>query len=331
MGKKITKELELKIIEVYKKGITSKKCSELFGVSTPTVLKYAKKHKVHRNLSESFGITKKVEHDICNLYISGLNAAKIEKITGISDNTILNIISRNNLKRKTKSEAKRKIKINEDYFNIIDTEDKAYFLGLMISDGWIKNHGFGVTLVKTDEHILKEMIEKMEGGKIYYPKINPNGQQMSRLDITSHKLRLALIKLGVVQNKTHFTYFPNIPENLWNHCIRGIFDGDGSVGIYRSPYFNPVFSFVGNYTLIKKIQEILIKECNLNKTAIKSPKQTKNNIVVFQYNGTNNFIKFRDYLYKNATIYLQRKYNKFYVEFEEKLPTKKYGNSYRHS
>ena len=29
----------------------------------------------------------------------------------------------------------RKYKVNENYFDIIDTEDKAYFLGLLFADG----------------------------------------------------------------------------------------------------------------------------------------------------------------------------------------------------
>ena len=173
---------------------------------------------------------------------------------------------------------------------------------------------FSLLFISEDAYILQTFQEKIE----YFNTIStvikkgcPNCKTQKRLIISSKQLCLDLAKHGCIPNKSHHTYFPDIPKSLFNHFIRGVFDGDGSV--YKVNSNGPGFSIMGNKDLIVRIQEVLVAECELNKTKLSVSHRCKENIVQFSYGGRKNCIKFRDWLYKDATVYLHRKYNRFYA------------------
>jgi len=125
------------------------------------------------------------------------------------------------------------------------------------------------------------------------------------------RLSQRLFELGCGKNKTFKIEFPIwLDESLYNHFIRGVFDGDGSISFLIRDN-SPEFNITGTEELLAYIQNILMKECNLNKTKLTKKKNSKTNIVALRYSGTVNLIKIRRWLYKDATIYLERKYNKF--------------------
>ena len=126
----------------------------------------------------------------------------------------------------------RTYSVNEDYFNKIDSEDKAYFLGLLYADGYNytagKNKHFSLSLVDTDVLILfKKAINSKHS--IYKIKLqNERYTQQYRLQINSKKLCERLTQLGCIQNKGKVLTFPsndNLPQELIPHFIRGYFDG----------------------------------------------------------------------------------------------------------
>ena len=138
---------------------------------------------------------------------------------------------------------------------------------------------------------------------------------MFRITIFSKKLVADWAKNGVIPNKSHKTYFPDISEEFHSHFIRGVFDGDGC--IYVNKANTPSIIFSGNYELLKTIQKIINTQCKiLHENKIHKVKTT-NTIV---YGGTNIFIKIRNYMYKDATVFLNRKFLK------SMLIKKKYAN-----
>ena len=188
---------------------------------------------------------------------------------------------------------KRKYKTNENYWNKIDTEDKAYFYGLMCTDGFVnsypkksKKYGiprtFGIELEKKDKHIL-ETFKKYLGTDRPLRKsrrIRPHQKKKGKffksetfiLDVGIKSMSLDLAKIGIKVNKTHNLKFPSnkiIPHFLMRHCIRGIMDGDGSYHISK-PREQPnitvtsaSFRFLSGlkkYLKILKIENTDIKE-----------------------------------------------------------------------
>lgn len=253
-----------------------------------------------------------IEHkEIIDFYLNG-NSLKITANNfNISSGGVRLILKKNNIKTRSWLEVMgSKVKLsNEYYFSNINSPDKAYFLGWMVSDGWINEKGLGIALQDKDKYILelfKKYIEYEGNIGTYLLK---SGNRMNYLILTSQKIKDDLAKYGVIRKKTHFTYFPDIPEEFYSHFIRGVFDGDGCVSINKN---NLKVNIIGNFELINGIQKILIKNCVLSQTKLIKHRNMENGIHIMNYGGNINCRKIYDFLYKDCNdIYLKRKKEKF--------------------
>ena len=225
----------------------------------------------------------------------------------------------------------RKHSIDESFFENIDTEEKAYWLGFIMADGTViktnKDSSYnrlkiGLCL-KDEDHLIKfkNSIKTTSDIKYYTTKENNSSYSGANythcyLNCDSIKLASDLIKHNCIPNKTDFCTIPNIPSELIHHFIRGYFDGDGSISIYTDKNNDKrcEFSITSNSEILLEIQTILIDNCNLNKTKLKTYKRTSK-ATSLRYGGVQQVKKIFDYLYKDSTIYLDRKYNNFSLLF----------------
>ena len=135
---------------------------------------------------------------------------------------------------------KRQCTLNENYFQELDSKDKAYFLGFIYADGFITkpSHGqniLGLTLAEIEpiDKFKKYIQTNKKVG--YYKKTSSysNKSYEYKLALNSDKLVSDIEKLGVIERKTLTLTFPNLREDLIPHFIRGYFDGDGSVFLHK--------------------------------------------------------------------------------------------------
>lgn len=70
--------------------------------------------------------TKEQEQEIIALYQTKLSTIKLAKKYGCSTGAINNVLKRNNVQRRSNKENRRLYTLNQDFFNKIDTEEKAY-------------------------------------------------------------------------------------------------------------------------------------------------------------------------------------------------------------
>lgn len=135
---------------------------------------------------------------------------------------------------------KRQCTLNENYFQELDSKDKAYFLGFIYADGFITkpSHGqniLGLTLAEIEpiDKFKKYIQTNKKVG--YYKKTNSysNKSYEYKLALNSDKLVSDIEKLGVIERKTLTLTFPNLREDLIPHFIRGYFDGDGSIFLHK--------------------------------------------------------------------------------------------------
>jgi len=208
----------------------------------------------------------------------------------------------------------RKYEINEHYFDEIDSEEKAYFLGILYADGcnMVNYTEVSLRLQEEDYEILLKLNNLLQPTKpIHKIKEKDNHKQGYRLLINSKLISYRLNELGVTQNKTFTTTYPTFLRNdLHRHFIRGYFDGDGGVS-YTSMH-QLVFNFTGTEDMMLNIQNILINEINLNKTKLytRHPER-KNNIRSLNYSGNNIAKNFYNYIYVDSNIFMKRKKEKF--------------------
>lgn len=144
---------------------------------------------------------------------------------------------------------------NDTYFDTIDSEEKAYILGLIASDGCIYDqygaHQLLFRIAKHDYQLAKFVRDRLSPDSnitTYISNTNLGITTMCKLVICSKYMVNSLAKHGVVQNKIGKFVFPwHIPGEVYSSFVLGYFDGDGSAGIYNGkPVWeiyccNPVF------------------------------------------------------------------------------------------
>ena len=206
------------------------------------------------------------------------------------------------------------LKFDNTVFDTIDTEEKAYWLGFMYADGYVSKNGVTVELsLKGDdrEHLEKFRDFLHNKNEVRMGKSKCEGKEFSRcrLTMTDKHFHDALIDKGCVPNKSLILTFPEMSifnsEELVRHFVRGYVDGDGCV------YFGQgyaTFNIVGTKEFLDSIIQLYP---NINFYIRHKDKRHPNSNTYFIVVGGKGAAKFGDILYKDATIYLQRKYDKF--------------------
>lgn len=200
------------------------------------------------------------------------------------------------------------LKKNHNYFKNIDTEGRAYFLGLLFADGSIESNFnswvIRIGLQSQDKHILDSFKKELKyDGNLYESK------NRFSLKISSKVLGDDLIKHGCIPKKSLILKRPStVPYNLIWHFIRGVFDGDGSLTISGR---GARFLIYGTKDLLDYIAEVIKLELNIHSTVIKTE-----SIYMLSVSGNRQVTKLLEKLYNNANFYLIRKYNKK-LELEE--------------
>jgi hypothetical protein len=225
--------------------------------------------------------------------------SEIASIMHISESRITPILKISGIQpRKPSYHRNYENKVTHHYFDIIDDEHKAYWLGFLYADGYNNEKFFQVelTLKKDDIEILEKLKEDLNCSYeiSYKESVNAN-----RLTIYSKQISETLKSKGCFQAKSLKLIFPNedqVPEHLIHHFMRGYFDGDGCIS-------GDHFSVIGTVSFLDSFSSKL----NLTKVKYISEGQA------FRYakHGRNNLKKIYDYLYKDATIFLERKKYRF--------------------
>lgn len=259
---------------------------------------------------------------VLEVYKKGnLSYKEIADKLGIWNTTVKYILKNNGVKLKSSSEAKRKYEVNENFFDIIDTEEKAYFLGFLYADGYNNTSRYCVRLIlqEDDRIIIEKLNNLLQPSKPLYFEKGRFDKRTSNISKNKYGLIIAnkhisetLSNFGCIRAKTFHIVFPQwLNSKLQRHFIRGYFDGDGCI-YYNKNNKNFRVEMMGTDNLLYSIQNILSEELGFNKTKLyKKPLMINKNISSLIYGTNSQVMKIKDWLYKDATIYLDRKYNKF--------------------
>lgn len=211
----------------------------------------------------------------------------------------------------------RKYRLNESLFEDIDSEEKAYWLGFLFADGYNSEDKRTITLGLAEQdanHIqkFKTFLSCDCPIRIATPR-RPKEQPMHVLNVYSTKMSIDLCKHGCMQSKTFKICFPTfINKSLWKHFIRGYFDGDGWVGKYRSKNStNCSISIVSNKRFLLQLQSILKSEIEINSQISKTFNGNRSDVRCLYSGGNNQVLKFLNWIYDGANIFLERKFLKY--------------------
>lgn len=126
-----------------------------------------------------------------------------------------------------------------DFFDVIDTPEKAYILGFIAGDGWVypARNAIGIELSAKDVthlHALRNRLSPMQPIRQHLCRINGREITQFRLEMRSRPMVEALARLGVGPAKSRTFVPPTLPAELEPHFWRGMLDADGSINLGSS-------------------------------------------------------------------------------------------------
>ena len=244
---------------------------------------------------------------ILERYLNGEIPKQICKDFHITPSKVLDVIRELGYEPRDRSSSRRIYTINENYFDSIDHQNKAYIIGLLIADGCRgKDYSITISLQESDVGILKKINTELGSNRpLGYRNLsekNPNHSNQYVLSFNGIHITGELEKYGITHKKDFTTFFPvPIPEEYYSHLIRGILDGDGC--IYKKECR---CSITGNNDLIIGLKDYIESTLNVHCGISSRYKDTMTRDL--RISGRNQVKKFLDYIYKDAELYIDRKY-----------------------
>ena len=158
---------------------------------------------------------------------------------------------------------------------------------------------------KEDEEIVQKFKEDIESSHPikHYQNKHFKGYECSRLVLKSNVIIKNLQLYGIGSHKSLTLQFPNnIKQSQFiNAFIRGYFDGDGSLCLYKNGIFD--IKILGTKKFLEDIKSIVGIQCRIS--------NPKSNIYELRISKNSERKKFLTFIYKDATIYLKRKYDRY--------------------
>jgi intein-encoded DNA endonuclease-like protein len=201
--------------------------------------------------------------------------------------------------------AYRKYQLTIDFFAAIDSEAKAYFLGMIAADGCVEPLRTALQLQRRDRDVLEKLVKAVKG-TMPVKDITHEGRPHSRVRLNSVRMRADLIALGVTPAKSltmTSQMFKQVPDALKSHFLRGYFDGDGNVFLRHS----------GSYGAKTSINIIGTKEfltSTYGTTCVTSCalyKHLQSDIWHWKIARRSEVAAFLAYIYDDATVFMDRK------------------------
>lgn len=197
------------------------------------------------------------------------------------------------------------ISVDYNFFSNQWNEENAYIVGFILADGHIHlgtNNFLQIEVHYRDKDILYKIkrILSYEGNLIKRTSSNS-----IKLQIKNKKIIEDLVKKGIpLKNKSYTAMFPKVPSNLIKHCIRGLIDGDGYIS-QENKTKRISLGLCGTYDLCEVVKNYFPIDCSRIKIIKGTGKSFR-----FKVSGEK-ALKVLSWLYDDANIYLDRKYNKY--------------------
>jgi hypothetical protein len=312
---KTTNTKKEEIQRLYDEGVMLTEICKLTSSSQPTVKKVLLSCGIDYDAERKKAREKQLQ-EVIELYNQGKSQLYIETTLKLTRKTIRELLKEAGIEYRDKSQQQHinnNTEINHHAFDEL-TPEVLYWIGMLFTDGHIeqkKEASIDLTLHNNDIDHLYKFKEFLGSSR----DVKQSNGDCSRLRVNSKLLRDRLVELGFTHNKSTSI----VPHELlkdsrdfWRGCI----DGDG--GLYIHSYAGTTT----HLTLCGTLETIFEFAIFCNKYAgVKDKYPTKSNgknLYQISYYGKDSR-KIATYLYKDSTVYLQRKYDTYrdFLNFSE--------------
>lgn len=215
----------------------------------------------------------------------------------------------------------RQFTIDGTFFDVIDTEEKAYYLGLLMADGCVTDDPIvTISLAEKDIDVLEGFRTAIKSNKpFYFRPRSGNIQNQYMFNICNLNIVVQLAKYGCVPRKALILDLPKeglIPSHLMKHFLRGYWMGDGSVEVncnkaYKRPGYPAKISTNISSSLLfcQKVAKFLEKELDIHCTVCAKGAHKLSGSL--QIPGNIKAMKFLEWMYGDVSCCKDRKYRNY--------------------
>lgn len=218
----------------------------------------------------------------------------------------------------------KKHSVNEDFFKKWSPK-MAYIVGYIMADGNIawnpspkkSYRALTITAAKKDRNHLEKIRKILQSTK---KLLYSSGTKSYRLIVHNKTICQDLMKIGVIPRKSLRNKFPMIPKKFLRHFIRGVIDGDGSVGFIdreRSPYFE-----IRVYFASENFCQDFVKHINNDIRVGTSPRKIGDNLWNARYTCQRG-LNVAKWIYKDTNLFLKRKFRQYRLSLNYKRGVRK--------
>ncbi len=274
--------------------------------------------------------SKETINQIILLYKNNETLQSISKMVGMTIGAVYNIVDKFGVRIKRHNyNPPNKIQKNSNFFDSIDTEYKAYILGILYADGGnqCETKKISIKLQNNDRSIVEDIkkhidYKGMVRTEVKKYKIKTNNKvyegvgEYAVLSFIDKHMSETLEKIGMCSRKSLILCFPHIPEHLHRHFIRGYVDGDGCLykGFVKQKYKDTFHNkkrislhIVGTDSFLSVVNDIFLKNTGVcAKNLYKAGKKMKTLCVV-----SNKCKTILNWIYGESNISMDRKYKKY--------------------
>lgn len=218
-----------------------------------------------------------------------------------------------------------KYNYNRDFFEVIDTEEKAYWLGFIFADGCVCINNsrtnaaeVSIQLQESDaEHLRK--FNKSLGGNIpvTFKDLDTFNKPRKICSIRCYSFKMSqdLISHGCTERKSFTVKMPiNVPKEMYRHFIRGYYDGNGCICVKNTKQRLLGINFcTASIDMANELRETLMN-FGINSYIVDEKGKSTYRLYICGMKNVDNMLHF---MYDNSTIYLDRKIKKAKRLYEE--------------
>jgi hypothetical protein len=307
---RLTDEQADEAVPLYQGGESLARLATRYGCNRLTI----------RRALEARGITIRPTNEMtaeeiaeaASLYATGLTTGEVGERLGRAQGCIWSNLNRHYPEvLRTNSEANRDYPTRDDYFSVIDTEEKAYWLGMLGADAAIDNkkNCLSLKLQAGDRHLVERLRDAISptrptldtGSYLkgeYFPQV--------KVEIPSRQLVTDLAKYGVTARKS-LAHVPwNAPEEWQAAYFRGLVDGDGCWRHQSGETSGHYVDLLGTPATVDAFAAFVARRLG-NVPFCRFPHHTTDGLFKVVFSRTATVQAIARILYDGATIYLQRK------------------------
>jgi intein/homing endonuclease len=300
------------ILDLYvNQKLSITKISKQIGRCADTIVRTL--HRNNISIPDQIEERKKKLPEAIKLFQEGVSLTKIASLLHTDRDTLSAELKTLGF---TVENKQNKTKFNENIFDSIDTEEKAYWLGFLYADGCVHSSGktktqytIEITLQNSDKRHLIKFLQFLQHENTHPSLKIINGDNYWRIAVTNKHLWETLNEKGCVCKKSLILKYPTfLSEDLHKHFIRGYFDGDGCISYQKNPLtVSPRCSVISTSEFISVLNDIL-KQQDIT-GPISKDKRWADNTRVISFCSSSSY-KLLKWLYTDCSVYLDRKFKR---------------------